>query len=164
MTLVFSDIEGSTRLLEELGTKAYREALAEHRRIVREACARHAGYEVDYEGDAFSYTFSTAPEAVSAVSEAMTGLEGGPIAIRVGIHTGAPAALDSPKYVGMDVHFAARVVAAATQWEEGVDAIEDPDFITERDDVLGGLARTPRRARLRTGMEPGALAEPQEDA
>jgi predicted ATPase len=112
VTLVFSDIEGSTRLLHELGTDAYRDALGEHRRIVREAYGRYAGYEVDYEGDAFFYAFSSATDAVSAVSEAMAGLEPGPIAIRVGIHTGTPG-LDPPKYVGMDVHFAARVMSAA---------------------------------------------------
>ena len=112
VTLVFSDIEGSTRLLEELGTDAYREALAEHRRIVREAYARYSGYEVDYEGDAFFYAFSSAPDAVAAVSAAMAGLEDGLIKIRVGIHTGEPG-LDPPKYVGMDVHFAARVMSSA---------------------------------------------------
>ena len=73
VTLMFTDIEGSTRLLEELGTNAYRDALAEHRRIVRDACARHAGYEVDYEGDAFFYAFSTAQAAVSAVSRGNAG-------------------------------------------------------------------------------------------
>jgi predicted ATPase/class 3 adenylate cyclase len=112
VTLVFTDIEGSTRLLEELGATAYREALAEHRRIVREACARHAGYEVDYEGDAFFYAFASAQAAVASVSEAMRGLDGGPIRIRVGIHTGEPE-LDPPKYVGLDVHRAARIMAAA---------------------------------------------------
>jgi predicted ATPase len=110
VTLVFSDIEGSTKLLETLGTSAYREALAEHRRIVREAYARYAGYEVDYEGDAFFYTFASASDAVSAVSEAMKGLEPGPIRIRVGIHTGTPE-LDPPKYVGLDVHTAARIMS-----------------------------------------------------
>ncbi|MCZ7589549.1 MAG: NB-ARC domain-containing protein [Gaiella sp.] len=112
VTLVFTDIEGSTRLLEELGVDAYRNALAEHRRVVREACARHDGYEVDYEGDAFFYAFASAQAAVSAVSEAMVGLDGGPIRIRVGIHTGEPA-LDPPKYVGMDVHRAARIMSSA---------------------------------------------------
>jgi predicted ATPase len=110
VTLVFSDIEGSTKLLESLGTSAYREALAEHRRIVREAYARYQGYEVDYEGDAFFYTFANAPEAVAAVSEAMKGLKAGPIKIRVGIHTGTPE-LDPPKYVGLDVHTAARIMS-----------------------------------------------------
>ncbi len=111
VTLVFSDIEGSTKLLEALGTSAYRQALAEHRQIVREAFARYRGYEVDYEGDAFFYAFDSAQQAVSAVSEAMQGLEAGPISIRVGIHTGEPE-LDPPKYVGMDVHTAARIMSS----------------------------------------------------
>ena len=88
----------------------YREALAEHRRVVRDACARHHGYEVDYEGDAFFYAFASAQAAVAAVSEAMVGLEPGPIRIRVGIHTGEPR-LDPPKYVGFDVHRAARIMS-----------------------------------------------------
>jgi predicted ATPase/class 3 adenylate cyclase len=112
VTLVFTDIEGSTRLLEQLGTDAYREALAEHRHVVREACARHQGYEVDCEGDAFFVTFHAADAAVAAVTEAMRGLEGGPIRIRVGIHTGEPG-LDGPNYIGLDVHRAARIMAAA---------------------------------------------------
>jgi len=112
VTLVFTDIEGSTKLLSEFGTEPYREALAEHRRIVREACARYSGYEVDYEGDAFFYAFASAGDAVSAVSEAMDGLKEGPISIRVGIHSGEPE-LDPPKYVGMDVHRAARIMSSA---------------------------------------------------
>jgi class 3 adenylate cyclase len=111
VTLVFTDVEGSTRLLEELGTDAYREALVEHRRVVREAFGAHRGYEVDHEGDAFFYAFASAQAAVSAVGEAMAGLAEGPIRIRVGIHTGEPA-LDPPKYVGMDVHRAARIMSA----------------------------------------------------
>jgi predicted ATPase len=111
VTLVFTDIEGSTRLLEELGQEAYREALGEHRRVVREAFARFDGYEVDYEGDAFFYAFPSAVGAVEAVREATGGLDGGPIRVRVGIHTGEPG-LDPPKYVGRDVHLAARVMSA----------------------------------------------------
>ena len=71
VTLVFSDIEGSTRLLEQLGEQAYREALAEHRLIMREAFGRHAGYEVDYEGDASTPSPRTARRA-AARGEAMT--------------------------------------------------------------------------------------------
>jgi predicted ATPase/class 3 adenylate cyclase len=112
VTLVFTDIEGSTRLLHKLGQDAYRKALGAHREIVRGACARHGGYEVDYEGDSFFYAFPSAQGAVAAVSEAMRGLEQGPIQIRVGIHTGEPG-LDPPKYVGLDVHRAARVMSAA---------------------------------------------------
>jgi class 3 adenylate cyclase len=111
VTMVFTDIEGSTRLLHELGQEAYRDALAEHRRLVREAFARYGGYEVDYEGDAFFYAFQGATAAVSAVREAMAALAGGPIRIRVGVHTGEPG-LDPPKYVGVDVHKAARMMSA----------------------------------------------------
>jgi class 3 adenylate cyclase len=67
VTLVFTDIEGSTRLLAELGEVAYREALAAHRRAVRAAFGRFGGYEVDYEGDAFFYTFASARDAVAKV-------------------------------------------------------------------------------------------------
>lgn len=110
VTLVFTDIEGSTRLLQELGPDAYREALSEHRRIVRETFGGHAGYEVDYEGDAFFYAFASVEGAVAAATEVARALESGPIRIRVGIHTGRPS-LDPPKYVGMDVHVAARVMS-----------------------------------------------------
>ena len=109
VTLVFTDIEGSTRLLKNLGDAAYRDALAEHRRVVRKAFA--SGYEVDEEGDAFFYAFPTAGSAVLAVDRAMKALESGPIRIRVGIHTGEPI-VDPPNYVGLDVHRAARVMAA----------------------------------------------------
>ncbi len=111
VTLVFTDIEASTRLLQELGQDAYREALAEHRRVVREAFGACGGYEVDYEGDAFFYAFTGAAAAVSAVVEAQRHLDAGPIRIRVGVHTGEPG-LDPPKYVGIDVHKAARIMAA----------------------------------------------------
>ena len=109
VTLVFTDIEGSTRLLRELGQDAYREALGEHRRLVREAF--RLGYEVDYEGDAFFYAFASAGEAMRAVAEAQRALAGGVIRIRVGVHTGEPG-IDPPKYVGEDVHLAARVMSA----------------------------------------------------
>jgi predicted ATPase/class 3 adenylate cyclase len=111
VTLVFTDIEGSTRLLHELGEAAYRDALREHRRLVRESFGRLDGYEVDYEGDAFFYAFQAAGAAVAAVEDAMTSLAPGPIRIRVGIHTGRPIC-DPPKYVGVDVHAAARIMSA----------------------------------------------------
>jgi predicted ATPase/class 3 adenylate cyclase len=134
VTLVFTDIEGSTRLLHELGTSAYKEALAEHRRIVREACARYSGYEVDDEGDAFFYAFASAKDAVSAVSEAMEGLKQGPIQVRVGIHTGEPE-LDPPKYVGMDVHTAARIMSAG----HGGQVVVSPTTQALLDDELVSL-------------------------
>jgi class 3 adenylate cyclase len=112
VTLVFTDVEGSTALLADLGQDEYRAALAEHRKRVREAFSGHHGYEVDYEGDSFFYAFASAGHAVGAVAEAMAALAEGPIRVRVGIHTGEPA-LDPPKYVGMDVHRAARIMACA---------------------------------------------------
>jgi len=112
VTLVFTDIEESTRLLRELGTQHYRVALERHRRIVREAFAAAGGYEVEHEGDSFFYAFGSAQSAVDAVSQTMRDLHGGPIRIRVGIHTGEPE-VDPPKYVGIDVHCAARIMSAA---------------------------------------------------
>jgi predicted ATPase len=112
LTLVFTDIEGSTRLLSELGRERYRDALTEHRERIRDTFGRFDGYEVDYEGDSFFYAFQSATSAVSAVSAGMAALSKGPIKVRVGIHTGEPG-LDPPKYVGMDVHRAARIMACA---------------------------------------------------
>jgi len=66
VTFLFSDIEGSTRLLDELGADEYSKALAEHRRLIREACARFGGVEVDTQGDAIFVAFPTAPGAVEA--------------------------------------------------------------------------------------------------
>src|SRR5438309_4220285 len=111
VTLVFTDVAGSTRLLQELGRDAYLAALDEQRQIVRSACAQHAGYEVDTAGDGFFYAFASAGDAVAAVAEAMAALEETTIRIRAGIHTGEPG-LDPPKYVGHEVHKAARIMGA----------------------------------------------------
>jgi predicted ATPase/class 3 adenylate cyclase len=117
VTLLFTDIEGSTRLLERLGPERYRESLEVHRRLLRDAFERHGGYEVDYEGDAFFVAFARATDAVDAASEAQQALaraewpEGQSIRVRMGIHTGEPLAAP-PKYVGLDVHKAARIMAA----------------------------------------------------
>ena len=67
VTFLFTDVEGSTKLLHELGAAAYAEALAEHRRVVRQACAVHGGVEVDNQGDAFFFAFPTAPSALMGV-------------------------------------------------------------------------------------------------
>jgi predicted ATPase len=111
VTLVFTDVEGSTRLLRELGRDAYQAALGRQRGIVRAAFARHAGYEVDTAGDGFFYAFASASEALAAIEEAMAGLEETQIRIRVGVHTGEPG-LDPPSYVGVEVHLAARIMSA----------------------------------------------------
>jgi predicted ATPase len=112
VTLVFTDIEGSTALLDELGAEAFKEALADHRRALRDAFGAHSGYEVDDAGDGLFYAFGSGSEAVTAVAQAIASLADGPVRVRVGVHTGEPL-LDPPKYVGPDVHKAARIMSAA---------------------------------------------------
>jgi predicted ATPase/class 3 adenylate cyclase len=111
VTFLFTDVEGSTRLLHELGTEAYANALAEHRRVVRDACASHGGIEVDTQGDAFFIAFPTAPGGLAAASAITAGLAPGRIGVRIGLHTGTPLVTDEG-YVGPDVHRAARIAAA----------------------------------------------------
>ena len=110
VTFVFTDIEGSTRLLGELGAEAYAEALAEHRRLLRDVFDRHDGIEVDTQGDAFFYAFPTAPGALEAVREAQQGLTATPVRVRMGVHTGTPHVTEEG-YVGADVHRATRIAA-----------------------------------------------------
>ena len=110
VTFLFTDVEGSTKLLHELGAEGYAEALAEHRRVIREACAREGGVEVDTQGDAFFFAFPTAPGALTAASAFTDALASGPIVVRVGLHTGTPL-LSDEGYVGGDVHRAARIAA-----------------------------------------------------
>jgi class 3 adenylate cyclase len=110
VTFLFTDIEGSTKLLDELGPTAYADALAAHRQVLREAFTRHGGVEVDTQGDAFFVAFPTAPGAVAAATQALEELAAGPIRVRIGIHTGTPH-LAAEGYVGVDVHRAARIAA-----------------------------------------------------
>ncbi|MGH3016956.1 MAG: ATP-binding protein [Gaiellaceae bacterium] len=111
VTFLFTDVEGSTRLLHDLGAEAYADALSEHRLVIREACAAEGGVEVDTQGDAFFFAFPTAPGAIAAAETMTEGLALGPIRIRIGLHTGAPLLTDEG-YVGGDVHRAARIAAA----------------------------------------------------
>jgi predicted ATPase/class 3 adenylate cyclase len=111
VTFLFTDVEGSTALLHELGAAGYAQALSEHRRLVRAAIGSHGGVEVDTQGDAFFVAFPTAPGALSAAAAARDGLATGPIRVRMGIHTGTPH-LGEEGYVGVDVHRAARIAAA----------------------------------------------------
>ena len=110
VTLLFTDIEGSTRLLEELGDD-YAEVLAEHHRVLREVFSRHNGVEVDTAGDGFFVAFARATDAVAAAADGQSALDSGPVRVRIGIHTGEPT-LTETKYVGIDVHKAARIMSA----------------------------------------------------
>jgi predicted ATPase len=109
VTFLFTDIEGSTRLLHELGD-AYAEVLAEHRGVLREAFEAHGGAEVDTQGDAFFVAFGRAKDALAAAHQAQAALQEGRVRVRIGLHTGEPL-LTEEGYVGIDVHRAARIAA-----------------------------------------------------
>jgi predicted ATPase/class 3 adenylate cyclase len=111
VTFLFTDVEGSTKLLHELGAEGYAHSLSEHRRILRQTFGANGGVEVDTQGDAFFVAFPTAPGALAAAAEALEGLSPGPIRARMGIHTGTPHVAEEG-YVGADVHRAARIAAA----------------------------------------------------
>ena len=116
VTFLFSDIEGSTALLKELGDEQYAELLRTHRRIVRETFGLYHGQEIDTQGDAFFYSFHRAREAVTAAvtvqrqhaEEAWP--QGVTVRVRLGLHTGEPAVGDDG-YTGLDVVRASRIAA-----------------------------------------------------
>jgi len=110
VTLLFTDVEGSTNLLRDLGETEYALVLTEHRRVLRAAVSEHNGIEVDTEGDAIFAAFPTAAGAVSAALAAQGALRAGPIRVRMGLHTGTPLRT-AEGYVGVDVHRAARIAA-----------------------------------------------------
>jgi predicted ATPase/class 3 adenylate cyclase len=111
VTFLFTDVEGSTKLLHELGPDEYAATLAEHRRIVREAFEARGGVEVDTQGDGFFVAFPSASGALAAARAITDGLASGPVKVRMGIHTGTPL-LTAEGYVGTDVHRAARIGSA----------------------------------------------------
>jgi class 3 adenylate cyclase len=116
VTFLFTDIEGSTRLVKKL-RDAYGAVLRDHQRLLREAFAAHDGYEVDTQGDSFFVAFANAREALLAAVEGQRSLlahqwpDGVEIKVRMGLHTGQAAAHDG-RYTGLAVHRAARVGAA----------------------------------------------------
>src|SRR3954454_14371000 len=110
VTFLLTDIEGSTRLLCEYG-EVYVELLAVHRRRIRAAIAAHDGVETGTAGDAVFAAFGQARDAVAAAADAQAALAGGPVRVRMGLHTGAPL-VTVEGYVGIDVHRAARIAAA----------------------------------------------------
>ena len=116
VTLLFTDIEGSTRLLEQLGA-GYLEVLGEHRRLLRAAFAQFDGREVGIEGDSFFVAFARASDAVAAAAQAQRALAAHRwpdrvvLRVRMGMHTGEPA-MDADGYAGLVVHRAARICAA----------------------------------------------------
>ncbi len=116
VTIVFTDIEGSTALLQALGP-AYGNVLATHHRLLRAAFSAEGGEEVDTAGDGLFYTFSSARSAVMATIAGQRAIlaepwpDGAQVRVRMGIHTGEPA-VEAIGYIGIDVHRAARIAAA----------------------------------------------------
>ena len=116
VTFLFTDVEGSTRLLKQLG-EGYGDVLAAHQSILREAFANSNGQEIDTQGDSFFVAFSRAKDAVAAAVDGQRRLaaypwpEGAELRVRMGVHTGEPV-VGPERYVGLAVHRAARVMAA----------------------------------------------------
>ena len=116
VTFLFTDIEGSTRLLARLGAR-YADVLAAHHRVMRDAVRQHGGREVHTEGDAFFVTFARARDGVAAAVQAQRALaaeawpDGVELRVRMGLHTGEGTVRDGD-YVGLDVHRAARICSA----------------------------------------------------
>ena len=117
VTFVFTDIEGSTRLLQELGDETYGRISNDHRRLVRETFGARGGTEIDTQGDAFFFSFPRARDAVAAAVDAQRALrdhewpEGREVSVRMGVHTGEPH-VGEEGYLGLDVVRAARISAA----------------------------------------------------
>jgi predicted ATPase/class 3 adenylate cyclase len=142
VSMLFSDIEGSTVLLRRLGDR-YLDALEGHRRILRAVWATYGGTEMGTEGDSFFVVFPTAADAVAAAVDGQRGLDehcwpgGERLRVRMGIHTGTPGVYDGD-YWGMDVHLAARIAASAHGGQVIVSAVTGrltqlPDGVTLRD-------------------------------
>ena len=117
LTFLFTDIEGSTRLIDYLGSAVWADCLAAHHGLIRAAVAEHDGLEVNTDGDAFFVVFTDASAALAAALDAQESLaahpwpERAPLRVRMGIHTGE-ARLGGDNYVGIAVHQAARICAA----------------------------------------------------
>jgi class 3 adenylate cyclase/DNA-binding beta-propeller fold protein YncE len=118
VTFLFSDIEGSTALLRQLGQERYARVLADYQRLLREACIASNGHEVDTQGDAFFFAFARARDALEGAAQSQRLLavhpwpDGMQLRARIGLHTGQ-ASVDGSRYVGLSVHRGARVCAAA---------------------------------------------------
>jgi len=117
VTLLFTDIEGSTRLLQQLGDR-YADMLRECRHLLRKAFQLGHGYEVDTQGDAFFVVFERAVDAIASAIAAQRALfttswpDDAQVRVRIGIHTGEPKPVEEG-YIGLDVHYAARIMSAA---------------------------------------------------
>ena len=133
VTFLFTDVEGSTRLVQRLGDD-YPVALEAHNRLIRAALSEHDGVEVVTTGDGFFAAFADADHALAAAIQAQHALashewpQGAKVAVRMGIHTGKPTVVDDD-YVGIDVHRAARIAAATHGRQLVVSQTPDPSLV-----------------------------------
>jgi predicted ATPase len=112
VTFLFTDIEGSTRLIEVLGEDGYVDALGEHQRLLRDAFRAHGGVEVGTQGDAFLYVFADPGQGLAAAARGQQALASGPVRVRMGLHTGhVRLTREGDDYTGREVHRAARIAA-----------------------------------------------------
>ena len=121
VTFLFTDVEGSTRLVQALGASGWAPVLSRHRELIRAALAAHGGQELQVEGDGFFAVFADAPAALDAVVDAQRALGAEPwpaaatVRVRMGLHTGEGVLDAEGLYVGPDVHRAARVRGRGTR-------------------------------------------------
>jgi class 3 adenylate cyclase len=162
VTFLFSDIEGSTSLLKELGDAAYAELLSTHRRLMRETFAGYGGQEIDTQGDAFFYSFPRARDAVAAAVDVQRAHAGArwpgdvTVRLRIGLHTGEPAVGDEG-YTGLDVVRASRLAAIG---RGGQVLLSDTTRAIVADDLPAGVGMRPLGERtLRDIERPEPLTE-----
>jgi predicted ATPase/class 3 adenylate cyclase len=154
VTFLFTDLEGSTQLLTQIGRDAYGESMAEHHRLIRAAVAEAGGREVDTQGEAFFVAFPTATDAVATAARLQRELTAAGLRVRIGLHTGQPKVAETG-YVGLDVPLASRICAAAhggqtllSQATRELVENDLPDGVALRDLGEHGLKDLGRRRRL----------------
>lgn len=158
VTVLFSDIEGSTELNERLGDVRWLELLRAHNAIVREEVHRHGGFEVKSQGDGFMIAFASARRGVQCAQAIQSAIEArlddhpdGPIRLRIGLHTG-DAIRDEADFYGKNIVFAARIadearggeILASAVVKQLTESAGDLRFENERELELHGLAGTHR--------------------
>jgi predicted ATPase/class 3 adenylate cyclase len=162
VAFLFTDIEGSTKLVAALGTAAWSPLLARHRRIIRAALAGHEGHEVATEGDGFFAVFRSALAAVLAAADAQRGLDAepwpgdAPIRVRMGIHVGVGELDPDGSYVGHDVHRAARVASAA---HGGQVLLSEPAAASVESRLPGGVGLRPLGPHRLKDLQPEHIAQ-----
>ena len=171
VTFVFTDIEGSTRLVRLL-RDGWDAVLADHQRLLRDAFSRHGGHEIDTQGDAFFYAFPSAADALRGAIEGQQALDGhawpedGAIRVRMGVHSARATPVDG-RYTGLAVHRASRICSAGHGGQVLVSSATQSLLEDEDEDLAAGLTDLgdhqlkdiDRPVRLYQAAVPGLVAE-----